>query len=146
MITITQYTRTYEAHQRVLQDEAKRIARSSTTRSWLMKNIGTAPDDEVIKRAVECIADLTGDQTLAKALVRRQPRVCQEPCQYREPPASKYNTTVDNGSTMLECPECKCRIQYNAFTYAVGTQGFSFCPYCGADVRKETSDGSDDDI
>lgn len=66
MISPSQYTRTYEAHQRVLQDEAKRIARSSDTRSWLMKNIGTAPDGEVIKRAVECIADLTGDECLRK--------------------------------------------------------------------------------
>ena len=108
------------------------------------KHIAVA--EELLGAAVVCIADLTGDKTLAKALVRRQPRVCQEPCQYREPPANKYNTTVDNGSTMLECPECKCRIQYNAFTYAVGTLGFSFCPYCGADVREEMNNGSDDDI
>jgi hypothetical protein len=66
MITITQYTRTYEAHQRVLHDEAKRIARSGEARAWLMKNLGTAPDGEVIKRAVECIADLTGDECLRK--------------------------------------------------------------------------------
>jgi hypothetical protein len=31
-----------------------------------MKNIGKAPEQEVIKRAVECIADLTGDTTLRK--------------------------------------------------------------------------------
>ena len=66
MITITQYTRTYEAHQRVLHDEAKRIARSGETRAWLMKNIGEAPEQEVIKRAIECIADLTGDECLRK--------------------------------------------------------------------------------
>ena len=66
MITPTQYTRTYEAYQRMLHDEAKRIARSSETRAWLMKNIGKAPEQEVIKRAVECIADLTGDTTLRK--------------------------------------------------------------------------------
>lgn len=66
MITATQYTRTHEAHQQILHDEAQRIARSSDTRSWLMKNIGIAPDQEVIKRAVECIADLTGDTVLRK--------------------------------------------------------------------------------
>lgn len=66
MITPTQYTRTYEAHQRVLHDEAKRIARSGETRSWLMKNIGKAPEQEIITRAVECIADLTGDECLRK--------------------------------------------------------------------------------
>ena len=66
MITPTQYTRTYEAHQRVLHNEAQRIARSGETRAWLMKNIGKAPEQEVIKRAVECIADLTGDECLRK--------------------------------------------------------------------------------
>lgn len=66
MITATQYTRIYEAHQRMLHEEAQRIARSSDTRSWLMKNIGKAPEQEVIKRAVECIADLTGDECLRK--------------------------------------------------------------------------------
>lgn len=69
-------------------------------------------------------------------------RVCQEPYLYREPIPNKYINAVDNGSKMLECPECGCRIQYNAFTYAVGTQGFSFCPYCGADVRKEAAYGT----
>ena len=140
MITATQYTRTYEAHQRVLQDEAKRIAASTDERAYLMKHLADGDAEELLAVAVNCISNMTGDGTLLKALVRRQPRVCQEPCQYREPPANKYNTTVDNGSTMLECPECKCRIQYNAFTYAVGTQGFSFCPYCGADMRKEVQE------
>jgi hypothetical protein len=31
-----------------------------------MKNIGKAPEREVIRRAVECIADLTGDECLRK--------------------------------------------------------------------------------
>lgn len=66
MITPTQYTRLFEKHAEVLHQEAQRIARSSETRSWLMKNIGVAPDKEVIKRAVECIADLTGDDCLRK--------------------------------------------------------------------------------
>lgn len=145
MITFTQYTRSYEAHQRVLQDEAKRIAASTTERAYLMKNLKDGDSEELLKVAVNCISNMTGDGTLLKALVRRQPRVCQEPYPYREPPANKYNTTVDNGSPMLECPECKCRIQYNAFTYAVGTQGFSFCPYCGKDVRKKVQSESRSD-
>ena len=66
MITPTQYTRLFEKHAEVLHQEAQRIARSSDTRAWLMKNIGSAPDKEVIRRAVECIADLTGDDCLRK--------------------------------------------------------------------------------
>lgn len=66
MITATQYTRTFESWQKILRDESARIARSGETRAWLMKNLGTASDGEVIKRAVECIADLTGDECLRK--------------------------------------------------------------------------------
>lgn len=66
MITATQYTRTYEAARKILRDESVRIARSGETRAWLMKNLGAAPDGEIIRRAVECIADLTGDECLRK--------------------------------------------------------------------------------
>ena len=66
MISLAQYERTHEAHKKILRDEAIRIARSSDTRSWLMKNIGKASEQEVIKSAVECIADLTGDECLRK--------------------------------------------------------------------------------
>lgn len=65
-MSVSQYMRLAEAAQKMLRDEAQRIARSSETRSWLMKNIGKAPEQEVIRRAVECIADLTGDTTLRK--------------------------------------------------------------------------------
>ena len=139
MITPTQYTRTYEAAQEMLRDEAQRIARSSDTRSWLMKNIGKAPDQEVIKRAVECIADLTGDTTLRKRVDDDLPRVCQDTYSYREPVPNIYISTVDVGAPMLECPGCKARIQANAFSYAVGNMGYQFCPYCGKDVRKKVN-------
>ena len=139
MITATQYTRTYEAAQEMLRDEAQRIARSSETRSWLMKNIGKAPDQEVIKRAVECIADLTGDTTLRKRVDDDLPRVCQDIYSYREPVPNIYVSTVDIGTPMLECPGCKARIQANAFSYAVGNMGYQFCPYCGKDVRKKVN-------
>ena len=54
----------------------------------------------------------------------------------REPYPNKYKHVVDNGFDMLECPECKCRIQSAQFSYAVGNLGYRFCPYCGTDVRK----------
>lgn len=135
MISLAQYERTHEAHKRILREESIRIARSSDTRSWLMKNIGEAPEQEVIRRAIECIADLTGDECLRKKAKSKLPRVCQEPYPYREPNPNTYVKAVDCGEQMLECPECKCRIIYNAFTYAVGSRGFSFCPYCGKDRR-----------
>ena len=64
MITATQYTRTYEAYQRVLQDEAKRIADSTEARVWLNKNVGSAPAEECLKVALRCIYDLTGDHAM----------------------------------------------------------------------------------
>lgn len=71
MITANQYTRTYEAHQRILRDEAKRIAASTDARSYLMKNLQTGDAEELLGVAVVCIADMTGDKTLIKALRRR---------------------------------------------------------------------------
>lgn len=71
MITLNQYTRTYEAHQRMLQDEAKRINASADARAFLMKNLQTGDAEELLGVAVVCIADMTGDKTLIKALRRR---------------------------------------------------------------------------
>ena len=64
MITPTQYTRTYEAHQRVLQGESKRIADSTEARVWLNKN--AAVDRQTVEMALQCVGDLTGDYTAIK--------------------------------------------------------------------------------
>ena len=61
MISISQYNRMAEAYQRVLQDEAKRIANSTGARVWLNKN--AAVDRETVEMALQCIGDLTGDYT-----------------------------------------------------------------------------------
>ena len=57
-------------------------------------------------------------------------------CAYREEPLHRYVNAIDNGCKMLRCPECKCQIQAYPFSYAVGTRGYSFCPYCGKEMRK----------
>lgn len=72
MITATQYTRTYEAYQRILHDEAKRIAASTTERAYLMKNLKNGDAEELLKVSVNCISNMTGDGTILKALERRQ--------------------------------------------------------------------------
>ena len=69
MITDTQYTRTYDAYQRVLQDEAKRIADSTEARVWLNKNAGI--DRQTVEVALQCIGDLTGDYTAVKNFRRK---------------------------------------------------------------------------
>lgn len=138
-MSVSQYMRLAEAAQNMLRDEAQRIARSSDTRAWLMKNIGKAPEQEVIKRAVECIADLTGDTTLRKRVDDDLPRVCQDAYLYREPIPNIYTKTVDVDAPVMECPGCKGRILSNAFSYAVGNLGYAFCPYCGKDVRKKVN-------
>ena len=72
MITLTQYTRTYEAARKILRDEAKRIAASTTERAYLMKNLKDGDAEELLAVAVNCISNMTGDGTLLKALGRRQ--------------------------------------------------------------------------
>ena len=69
MITATQYTRTYEAYQRVLHDEAHRIAKSTEARVWLNKN--AAVDRQTVEMALQCIGDLTGDFTAVSNFRRR---------------------------------------------------------------------------
>ena len=64
MITATQYIRTYEAYQRMLHDEAERIADSTEARVWLNKNVGSASAEECLKVALRCIYDLTGDHAM----------------------------------------------------------------------------------
>lgn len=71
MITANQYTRTYEAHQKILHEDAKRINASADARAFLMKNLQTGDAEELLGVAVVCIADMTGDKTLIKALRRR---------------------------------------------------------------------------
>ena len=36
----------------------------------------------------------------------------------------------------VKSPKCECQITANPFSYAVGSRGYSFCPYCGEDVRE----------
>lgn len=55
---------------------------------------------------------------------------------YSEPEPNRYISRIDTECIMLECPECKSRMIATAFSFAVGTKGYSFCPYCGADMRK----------
>jgi hypothetical protein len=61
-------------------------------------------------------------------------------CAYREEPPHRYVNVIDNACKMLRCPECKCQIQAYPFSYAVGTRGYSFCPYCGKDMRKHETE------
>ena len=73
------------------------------------------------------------------------PRLCQTPSLYAaEPIKNIYKKVVDNGSTLFECPSCKCRIVVNAFNYAVGCLGYAFCPYCGFDVREKEEKNYED--
>ena len=44
---------------------------------------------------------------------------------------------IDNDTDMLECPKCKCRVFAEQYIFAVGAQGFNFCPYCGEDLRPD---------
>ena len=53
-----------------------------------------------------------------------------------DPIPNYYIMRIDTECILLECPHCKGRIISTAFSYAVGNQGYAFCPYCGEDLRK----------
>lgn len=61
MPTIKEYTDNYVRWREMLQRNADRIRRSSETRKAIIRGAESAPLVELLKEAVECIADLTGD-------------------------------------------------------------------------------------
>lgn len=61
----------------------------------------------------------------------------REEYSYRNPTPNRYIKVSDCGSKMFRCPQCGCGISAVPFSYAVGDRGYSFCPYCGKDVRKD---------
>lgn len=71
MPTIKQYTDSYVRWCEMLRQNAERIARSSEARKFLNKNLRSGDTEELLKVAVNCIADLTGDETLRNEVNNR---------------------------------------------------------------------------
>lgn len=74
MISTKQYTDTYNLWKKSLLDSAEKIAKSSECRKFLLKNSETAPYDVLLRAAVECIYDLTGDECFRKGVTERLER------------------------------------------------------------------------
>lgn len=71
MITAKQYTEAYVAYRTQLRENAERISKSSECRKYLIKNTDSAPWSDLLKVAVECIADLTGDECFRKQVLEK---------------------------------------------------------------------------
>ena len=69
--TMKQYTETHRIWTEELRKNAERIADSSECRKYLVKNAESAPMDELLIRAVECIYDLTGDSQFRDQVIRQ---------------------------------------------------------------------------
>lgn len=54
-----------------------------------------------------------------------------------EPKRGEWKIQIDNGCEMNTCSVCGCRSIKQWYDSAVGTKGYNFCPYCGADMRGE---------
>lgn len=63
----------------------------------------------------------------------------EEEYELRNPIPNRYRTCFDTDYKMLECPKCECRITASFFSYAVGDNGYGFCPYCGEDLREKSN-------
>lgn len=73
MISVKEYTDSYNRWTKMLQNEARRIRDSAECRKRIMRNIESAPYGELLVDAAKCIADLTGDSVFyqtVKAKVR----------------------------------------------------------------------------
>lgn len=68
MISAKQYTDTFNSWREQLRKANVAIEKSTECRKYLIKNSATAPYDEMLIQAVECIADLTGDECFRKAV------------------------------------------------------------------------------
>lgn len=62
MPTIKEYTENYVRWGEMLRNNADRIKRSSEARKYMIKYGNSAPLWELLDCAVDCIADLTGDE------------------------------------------------------------------------------------
>jgi len=77
MPTIKEYTDNYVRWRDMLHRSAERIQRSSETRKKLIREADTAPLPELLKEAVSCIADLTGDELFAEQVIKKLERRAQ---------------------------------------------------------------------
>ena len=48
-------------------------------------------------------------------------------------PTGSWISRIDEGTWMLECSECGCRVQEEKYRIAIG-QNATKCPYCGAEL------------
>ena len=71
MPTIKEYTDNYVRWREMLLQNAERIARSSDVRSTLNKAADSAPLDELLILAVNCIADLTNDEAFRTQVIEK---------------------------------------------------------------------------
>lgn len=111
--------------------------RARAAKNWKENAINNG-NEEITIRADATLNFLTEVKLTIESAptIENTPRICQAPSIYHEPMENNYIKAIDNGAQMLECPKCKGRIVANPFTYAVGTAGYAFCPYCGHDLRK----------
>ena len=68
--TIQQYTEAYERWSEELKKNFQRREDSSECRKYLVKNAKTAPMADLLKAAVNCIYDLTGDSQFRDQVIR----------------------------------------------------------------------------
>lgn len=71
MPTIKEYTDNYVRWREMLQRNAKRIQASSETRKEIIKGATSAPLPELLSMAVNCIADLTGDEAFREQTIKK---------------------------------------------------------------------------
>ena len=48
----------------------------------------------------------------------------------------KWIKESDNGTLMLRCSNCDCRVMLEHYERAVGLKGYDYCPYCGAKMER----------
>ena len=91
------------------------------------------------------MSDLISRQSAINALYHHLPHMTREECAailhevgdvetVRK--RGEWNMTIDTDEQLYECSVCGGRMFAKSYDHAVGTEGFNFCPYCGAEMRR----------
>lgn len=92
--------------------------------------------DALIEYIDRTIPREVGEEFWKGAMTIRHVIQIQPTADVRENVKGEWLSKIDTDTEMIECSYCGCRAIRGPYRLALGTKGFGFCPYCGADMRE----------
>lgn len=92
-----------------------------------LRNAPTVPVVDITQR------DLCEDISCTDCPFMKETCKLMDCVAYADRPHGEWISRIDNGTWMLECSVCGCRVQEEKYRIAVGEDA-KRCPYCGAEL------------